>query len=431
MSAPSPARGPSIWRSLLELEGHEHLPARWGALQFFCLLSSLYVVRPLRDEMGIVSGVENMQWLFTGTFFAMLVIVPLYGRAVARFGRSTLVPVVYGGIAAVMVLAWFAAQMGDVLPTRWLAAGIFIWVSVFNLLAVSLFWSFMADLLHREQARRVFGLCAAGGTAGALAGPVLSATLAARLDPHVLLLVSAAFLIAALGSATALERRRARYGPQRPEPAPAAIGGASWAGLRCVVESPTLREIALFIMVMTWVATIFYFEQAEIVGASVSSASARTVLFARIDLAVNVLVLGIQVFLTGRIFRWFGMPVVMVILPIVSVGALGVLALVPTLWVLIGLQVLRRAMDFAISKPARELLYTMVSREDRFKGKSVIDLLVYRGGDAVAGWGFKAASALGWGLPTIAWATIPVGILWVVLGRRLGWRIERHDEIDP
>jgi ATP:ADP antiporter, AAA family len=146
---------------------------------------------------------------------------------------------------------------------------------------------------------------------------------------------------------------------------------------------------------------------------------------------VNVLVLGIQVFLTGRIFRWFGMPVVMVILPIVSVGALGVLALVPTLWVLIGLQVLRRAMDFAISKPARELLYTMVSREDRFKGKSVIDLLVYRGGDAVAGWGFKAASALGWGLPTIAWATIPVGILWVVLGRRLGWRIERHDEIDP
>ena len=423
MSTSSPGHGRSLWRAALELEGHDHVAARWGAAQFFFLLCSLYVVRPLRDELGVQSGVQNMQWLFSGTFVAMLVIVPLYGRAVARFGRRLLVPFVHGVVASIMVLAWVLAQSDGLLPRVWVAAGIFIWISVYNMLAVSLFWSFMADLLDREQARRVFGLCAAGGTAGALVGPLLSASLAARLDPHVLLLVSAALLVGALGCAVVLERRwrgRPRAGTE-PE---AAIGGASWAGLRRVVLSPALREIALFVLAMTWISTVFYFAQAEIVGTALPSPAERTVLFARADLAVNVLALAVQLFVTGRLFRWLGLSWVMIALPLVSIAALGMLAVAPVLWVVIGMQVVRRATDFALSKPARELLYTVVSREDRFKGKSVIDLLVYRGGDALAGWGFKAASTLGWGLSTIAWVTIPVGFVWVALARRLGRRID-------
>ncbi len=413
-------------RSLLDLKGAEALVARWGAAQFFLLLSSLYVIRPLRDEMGIASGVENMQWLFSATFAGMLILVPLYGRAVARLGRRVLVPGVYATLAAVMVLAWVASNLAGAGARPWVAAGIFVWVSVFNLLAVSLFWSFMADLLDRDQAKRVFGVCSAGGSLGALAGPAITAGLAERIDPPLLLWIAAALLVGALACAVRMERAwRARQGDR---PAPDPVGGASWAGLLQVLHTPALREIAAFVLLLTWVSTIFYFEQAHIVEATIADPGARTALFARVDLAVNLLAVGVQAFLTDKLLRWLGMSAILTALPLVSLSSLVLLGLFPTLGVLVGLQVVRRATQYALSKPAREVLYTLVTREERFKGKSVIDLLVYRGGDAAAGWGFSGLSALGLGLSAIAWVTIPLAALWAALAHHLGRRDPRDHE---
>lgn len=385
----------------------------WSFAQCFALLSSLYVVRPLRDEMGILSGVEDMHWLFTGTFVVVLLVQPLLGLAIARVGRARLVPAVYVALAATLVVCFFAMRM---LPEdRTLASGIFIWVSVFNLLGVSLFWSLMADVFTPTQSQRLFGAIAAGGSAGAIAGPLLTRALVTVVPASALLLACALLLCGAAACS-----RQVRLAAGRGAQLAAGLGGGAWQGFVRMVQEPRLRAIAAYLMLMTWVSTTLYFEQSQIVAQTLPNTVDRLRLFANIDLAVNLCALTIQVLLTGRIVRALGLTSVLVALPLVSLGALGALALAPTLGVLAGVQVCRRAINFALAKPAREALFPALDATSKYKGKNVVDTVVYRGGDALAGWGVATFQSLGAGLSQLAWVGVPAALVWIQVARWLG-----------
>ena len=394
----------------------------WSFAYFFFLLSSYYVLRPLRDEMGVQSGVENLQWLFTGTFFVMLLAVPCFGAVVARFAKSRLVPLVYRFFIANILIFYLLLSFEVARPL--VAGAFFVWVSVFNLFVVSIFWSFMADLFRNEQGRRLFGFIAAGGSAGALLGPTLTAALAEPLGPVNLLLVSAGLLELTVWCIRSLLKAPglSAAGPPPARRAETPIGGGILAGVGLVARSPYLLMICLYILLFTTTSTFLYFEQAHIVAQFSDDSAERTRLFALIDLAVGLLTLLVQCTLTGRLMTRFGLAFALGFLPLLTLLGFAALALAPTLAVLVAFQSIRRAANFAISKPAREVLFTVVTAEEKYKSKNFIDTAVYRGGDMASGWAFHGLRGLGLDLAAIAGITVPLAALWlgvaVFLGRR-------------
>jgi AAA family ATP:ADP antiporter len=390
---------------------------------FFCLLCAYYILRPVRDEMGIQGGVENLQWVFTATFVAMLAAVPVFGAAAARLPRRRLVPLVYVFFILNLVIFYLLLRGG--VATGWVARAFFVWLSVFNLFVVSVFWSFMADIFDNAQARRLFGFIAAGGSAGAVAGPSLTAALAPVAGPVNLLLVSAAFLLAALACVIGLGRTAARSGPAA---GGEAVGGTVLGGVRKVLRSPYLLGICAYIVLYTTLSTFLYFEQARIVRDAFTDPARRTAVFAWMDLAVNVLTITTQVLATGRLVAWMGVAATLALVPALVAAGFLLLGTWPTLAVLIGFQVVRRAGNYAIARPAREMLFTVVGREEKYKSKNFIDTVVYRGGDAVSGWVFTGLSAIGFGLSAIAYTAVPVAALWGVTGWLLGRAQERRRE---
>jgi AAA family ATP:ADP antiporter len=387
--------------------------------------------------MGIQGGVGNLPWLFTATFVVMLAAIPAYGWASARWPRRRLVPGVYAFF--LLNLAAFYALFAAGVSPQWLARVLFVWVSVFNLLVVSVFWTFMADLFSNEQGRRLFGVIAAGGSAGAIAGPALTAGLVRVVGPHELLLVSGALLAGTLVCIAGLLRQAPRLRsadgpaaepgrsapPEAGEPAAeTGLGGGAWAGMRLLARSPYLLGIAGYILLYTATSTFLYFEQAHIVEAALGDPADRTALFAGMDLAVNTLTVATQVLLTGRVVAALGVGATLALLPaLVGVG-FAVLAAAPVLGVLVVFQVLRRAAGYALARPAREVLFTVVGREARYKAKNVIDTVVYRGGDAVTGWAFAGLTGLGLGLAAIAALAVPLAAIWLGVGLALGRRQE-------
>ncbi len=409
----------------------------WSFAYFFCLLCSYYILRPLRDEMGIAGGVEHLQWMFSGTFVAMLAAAPIFGAAAARFPRRTLLPLVYTFFIANMLIFFllFKAGIGQV----YVARAFFIWTSVFNLFVVSVFWSFMADLFNNQQARRLFGFIAAGGSAGAVVGPGLTAALAGPLGPVNLLLISIGLLGCAvlcihrlvhLASRVEGAGQSAQDGPQGRGDAPARsqaenpIGGGVFEGIQLVFRSPYLLGICLFIWLFTTLSTFLYFAQAHIVADAFDDPAQRTALFAYIDLGVNALTISVQMFVTGRIVARFGLPATLALIPaLVTLGFVG-LGLAPVLPVIMAFQVIRRAGNYAITRPAREVLFTVVGREAKYKAKNFIDTVIYRGGDAVSGWVFAGLKAMGLSLAAIAFVAVPIAVLWMVVAVLLGRRQE-------
>jgi AAA family ATP:ADP antiporter len=421
----------------------------WAFAYFFALLCAYYILRPLREEMGIAGGVENLQWLFTGTFLVMLAAVPAFGALVARLPRRRFVPLVYHFFAANLLVFYLLLELD--IATLWVARGFYVWVSVFNLFVVSVFWSFMADIFTNAQARRLFGFIAAGGSAGALLGPTLTASLAVPLGPVPLLLVSAAVLELAVfcvyrllrttdGGVTIAfgdgERGRtppsgsgdttAAYRTGGGEAAEPVIGGGLLAGITLVLRSPYLLGVAGYILLFTTTSTFLYFQQAHIVAGAFDDPAERTRLFAVIDLVVALLTIAVQCLATGRLMTRFGVGALLAVLPVLTLLGFLALAAVPTLVVLVAFQSTRRAANFALSKPAREVLFTVVGREQRYKAKNVLDTLVYRGGDAASGWAFAGLTGLGLGLSAIALVTLPVAALWLLLGLALGRAQDRR-----
>lgn len=400
----------------LELDRHEYVPVAWSFAYFFCLLCGYYILRPLRDEMGIRGGVDALAWVFSATFVLMLVVVPMFGWAVTRFSRRGVVVASYG-FFLVNLLVFFALMRGGIAP-EWVARAFFVWVSVFNLFVISLFWSVMNDVFDPAQALRVFGLIAAGGSLGAIAGPGLTALLVEYLAPVNLLPLSAAFLLAAVICALKVMPRHAA-GARAPETTDRR-GQSIWSGVTHILRSPYLLGICTFILFYSALSTFVYFEQARIVEDAFADSGARTQVFATMDLVTNTLTLALQFLATARLVRWLGLPAALALIPLAVAVGFGVLGVAPTLAVLVVFQVVRRAGNYAITKPAREMLFSVVGREDKYKAKNVIDTVVYRGGDAASGWLFTGLAAIGLGLSALAFAAVPIAVVWAGIGVGLG-----------
>ena len=414
----------------------------WSFTYFFCLLAGYYVLRPLRDEMGIAGGVRNLQWLFTATFVAMLAAVPVFGAVVAHLPRRRFVPLVYHFFVANIAIFWLLLTF-DVGKIH-VARVFFVWISVFNLFAVSVFWSFMADLFASEQGKRLFGFIAAGGSAGALLGPALTVLLAVRLGPVNLLFVAALFLELAVLCARRLESVAATSAaptaapdavvvaqPVPPDRAQAAaLGGGPLAGIAMVLRSPYLAGIALWVFLLSLAGTFLYFQQASIVAAVSDDPGVRTRIFATIDLAIGILTIIVQFFATGRLINRFGVGRAAAVLPLVFGLGFLVLAFTPMLFVVIAFQAIQRTVNFAVSNPAREVLFTVLEREEKYKAKNVIDIVVFRGADAASGWLFALLRGAGMELSTISLATAPLAAAWLVLALALGRAQERRARPD-
>ncbi|MFY2762921.1 NTP/NDP exchange transporter [Arenimonas sp. MALMAid1274] len=390
----------------------EFPPLLWSFLYFFFLLTGYYVLRPVRDAMGASADVEavfplalvewatargwalgdlTLQLLFTGTFLAMLLLQPAYGALVSRYPRRVFLPVLYGLFIACLVGFYFV--FGREVPGR--GAIFFIWVAVFNLFAVSVFWSFMADIYSDIEARRLYGFIAAGGTAGGFLGPVITRALVHQIGVPNLLLVSACLLAACVFCILRLGRwARMREQSRGLASAEQAMGGSVWAGLRLVAQQPLLRAMAVVMFFGIGVGTLLYNEQAAIARA-MASAEERTAFFANLDLAINALTILVQVFLTRPLLvRWGVAPVLMIPAVAILIG-FSVLAASPLPMLIAVVQVITRASEFSLAKPGRETVYTRVDREVRYKAKAVIDTAVYRAADLTFVWVHKLIAGFG------------------------------------
>jgi len=388
---------------------------------FFLVLTSYYIIRPIRDEMGVAGGVENLAWLFTGTLIGTLLVHPLFTWVVARYPRKRFIPFVYRFFILNLLLFFILLRTVPEGAYVWVGRLFFNWTSVFNLFVVSVFWAFMADIFRSEQGKRLFGFIGLGGTLGAILGSSVTAFLAETLGPVNLLLLSAFFLELALRCVRTLGRRVTDEGIGSLEDEEVAMGGGVWAGITGAFRSPYLLAIILFMFLFTFSSTSMYFQQADIVSRHFEDPGARTAFFARIDLLVNLLTLFTQAFLTGRIIKWLGLGVALAILPLVTALGFGLLGAVPTLGVLMVVQTLRRGWNYGLMKPALEALYTVLPREDKYKAKNFIDTFVYRAGDQTGAWSYNGLMAMGLSLTALAFVNVPVAGLWMAMGLGLGW----------
>jgi AAA family ATP:ADP antiporter len=416
----------SLLKRIVAVEENEIAPMLWAAIYYFLLLAAYFVIRPIRDEMGVAGGVRNLPWLFLGTLLGMLAAHPLFAAIVSRMKRSQFILLSYTFFAANLIAFWIFFQALSEGAGIWTGRVFFVWTSVFNLFVVSIFWSLMADLFRPEQAKRLFGFIAVGGTVGAVSGSSITAFLAARVGPTNLLLVSAAILGLAMFSAwrmiSAISRSRVDDDPLRTPTAQTEqpIGGRILDGIRMTFTSRYLLGIVGYMLLYTVTATFLYFQQAEIVETSFADRVARTVLFARIDLVVNTLTAITQIFFTGRIVRRIGVALALASLPLVCVLGFAALGVAPTLMAIAIFQVLRRSSNYAIARPCREMLYTVIPRSAKYKAKNFIDTFVYRFGDQVGAWSYAALGALGLGAASISLVATPLAAVWMVIGLWLG-----------
>jgi ATP:ADP antiporter, AAA family len=405
----------------------ERAAALWSFAYFFMLLAGYYVLRPLRDQMGIAGGVRNLPWLFTATFLTLLVAQPLYGALVAKLPRSRFIPIVYHFFVVNILLFWILLTLG--IAPKLVAQVFYVWVSVFSLFAVAVFWSFMADLFTADQGKRLFGFIGAGGTAGALLGPTITIGLSVPIGPVNLLLAAVVLLEAAVFCVYRLERAAIPHQAQHAEPQ-ARIGGNAFAALTDLVRSPYLLGIAAWITLQSFCATILYLLQAHLVATGVHGAGAQTVLFASQDFVVNSLTLVTQLVATGQVLKRFGTGATAAALPAIYLVGFLVIFFVPTLAVVIILQVLQRWLHFALAAPARQVFYTVLDREAKYKAKNLIDVVIYRGSDALYSWVFDSLQALGLKLGSIALVACPVAAAWFVVSALLGRAQEKRAKLN-
>jgi len=393
-----------------------------------CTFSSYTILRPVRDAMGVTSGLEKIPYLFWGVFVVMLLLQPVYGWLTSRYPRRVFLPWVYGFFALNLMgfYVWFHLQADH----TWIARTYFVWVSVFNLFVVAAFWSLMADVFTREQAGRVFGFIWAGASTGGLIGPVIAHELAVPLGAINLLPISAGLLLLSLVSMWQIfrwQRHQRVEGPaaaaSAAEPArtEAALGGGMFAAFTQVVRSPYLLGIAAFVLLMTWISTFLYLEQQSFVAKVFTSADERTRFFAGIDFWVQAASLVGQLLLFGRLFKWVGLRVMLAAVPLIMTAGYAIFALAPRFMVLVVVYAVRRVGDYALTRPCRDALYTVVSREEKYKAKSLIDTFVYRGGDATSGTLYQALThSYGVGPSGVGWVGAAISAVWTVLALALG-----------
>jgi len=400
----------------------DEVRALWlGFVFFFVVLAGYYVIRPVRDNIGAHFS-ENLWWMFTVVLVTMIVANALFSAIVARMSRRRFIPIAYHFFVANLIIFFVLMQFAPPGKQPWIDGCFFVWVSVFNLFATAVFWGFMTDVFTTEQGKRLFGFIAVGGSLGGILGPIITTSLVHHVSTGVLLLICAGMLEIAAQSVRFFPSEFRRHDSKSAEDGAAEkpIGGKFWDGVTHICKSPYLFGLFLFILLYTLTSTWAYFQQAELTKAGFVDKAARTAFFAKLDLSVNTLTLLLQIFLTGRLMKFLGVTVTLLFMPVLSLFGFAAMGLVPVLTVLALFQVARRASTFAFMRPAREVLFTVLRREDKYKAKSFIDTFGYRCGDQFGAWSYGGMQALGLSLSTISYIAVPVIACWCALGVWLG-----------
>lgn len=410
----------AIVQRLFNIRREEVVPVMLAALFFFCVLTALMLLRPAREALGMQRGIDAVRWLFVGTALVTLLVNPVFGLLVSRLRRGHFITATYGFFALSLLVFYLVMVLAP--EAIGVASGqvFYVWFSVFNLFSTMVFWALMVDRFSLEQSKRFFGVIAVGGTCGAIFGPWLASLLANPLGTPALLLVSIGFLLLALAIARAIIRLR----PHPAEPLAGdrqeRIGGSAWEGMRAVFRSPYLLGIAAYVVILAVMATFIYFTRLQMVADLAGDLDSRTTLFARIDIVTQIATLVMQLVIAGHLMKRFGVAITLALLPLtVALGFIG-LAIIGSLAALIVFEAAFRAVQRAIMRPARETLYTVVSREDKYKAKAFIDTFVYRGGDVVGAQLEGLLGRLGMGLAAVASVAVPLAVVWALLAIWLG-----------
>ena len=417
--------------ALFKVEEREAGAVAAGLLLFFLLFTGYFMLRPVRETMGVAGGVDNLQWLFTATFVATLAALPLFGWLASKVARRRILPWTYAFFF--LSLVGFGAAFRLMPDDPWLARGFYIWLSVFNLLSISLAWSVLVEVFAANQAKRLFALMAGGASLGGLVGPLLGTVLVAPIGHSGLLLLSAAMLVGSMFASRHLQRWRDAHPLPRQESGARRkpLGGNPFAGASAVFRSPYLLAIAVFVLLLTSVSTFLYFEQARLVAETFTDRTRQTQVFGTIDAVVQGLAILTQLLVTGRIAQRLGVGVLLVAVPVVVAAGFVWLALAPTFAVFVVVMVVRRAGEYAFVRPGREMLYTVVPAEQKYKAKNFIDTVVYRGGDAVSGW-VKRGLDLVADHPALAMLIgACIALAWAVAGGTLGRWHRMRETTEP
>jgi AAA family ATP:ADP antiporter len=411
----------------LNIEDHEVKAALSSFLFVVILMSAYYILRPVRDAMASDWTDAEVSWLWTLNFFISTAVVAVYGIAVSRLRFQLLVPAMYGIFALTFVVFYvLASTSGD---RTLIDKSFYVWVSVFSLFHISVFWSFMSDLFNKEQAGRLFSIIAVGASVGGLIGPIIPSFFSESLGTDNLMLIASVLLLIPIPIIFYLQSLKSSdLGNEdlHLRKSNVAIGGNPFSGFKMFFANPYLLAIGLFIFLYTGISSFVYFELKNLL--SELSRVERTAVWAQMDLAVNILTIATGLFATGRIVGKFGMPVTIALVPVLLCVGLLILAISPFLAAVVTLQIVRRAGNYAVTRPAREMLFTRVDRETRFKAKPVIDIVAYRGGDVLMAWLFTGLTqGLGLGLAAVAMVGAGIAALWSMVGIYLGRWFERDD----
>jgi ATP:ADP antiporter, AAA family len=416
-----------LLQRFMNIERDEVAPILMAGLYFFFILTALMILRPAREALGMRSGLDTVRWLFMLTLVATLLLNPVFGLLVSKFRRLVFIAATYLFFAANLVgfyvlLVATPDAVGEVTGRVF-----YVWMSVFNLFVTMVFWALMADRFTLDQSKRLFGLIAVGGTVGAMFGSAIAWTLAERIGTPMLLVLASAFLALAVAAAWTVtwlttevhDPARAASGAARTANQ-AVIGGSAWEGFRAVFRSQYLMGISAYVLILAVLVTFLYFTRLQMVAAVGETTDAQTGIFAQIDFITQASTLVLQAIVAGHLMKRIGVSFTLALLPItVALGYIG-LAVVGTLTALIVFEAVFRAVQRAIMRPARETLFTVVSREDKYKSKAFVDTFVYRGGDAVGAQVEGALVRTGMGLAALAAVAVPLAIVWGVLGVWLG-----------
>ena len=413
----------SLISKLVEIKSDDEMKGLALATVYgFFIMSSYYILRAVRDEISSADR-GNLQIIWTAVFLVMLLAVPAYSWLASKWSRDVFVPLVNRFFIACLLVFWLCLALLPETARPWIDRVFYVWTSVFALFVVTVFWGLLADCFDNAQAKRMFSFIAVGSSIGGILGSSLTAGLAEIVPTFALLLLACIPLEIASWCALALHRRFDTGNIRTQGESTRAISGNAWSGMKAVIASPYLIGIAGFIMLMTFASTMLYFQQANLVAEAFTDRGVRTAFFAKVDLAVSILTIVFQVYLTARIIRWLGVGLTLALVPVaVAVGFLA-LGVYPTLAVLVVVQVAYRAGRYGLTKPAREILWTVLDRQAKYKSKPFLDAAIYRGGDLVSGWIYTGLAAIGLSIGMIAFVAAPVAAVWAMVGLGLG----RHE----
>jgi AAA family ATP:ADP antiporter len=405
-----------IFTKAVDVKPNE-LRALWLGFAFhFIILTAYYIVKPIRDSIAASGRLETLPWMFTATLVVMLIANAIYAAIVARTERRKFIPFAYAFFIFVLLLFFVVMRRGSLTQQVWTGRAFYVWVSVFNLFNTAIFWAFMTDLFTVEQGKRLYAFIAVGGTLGAIIGAYITKNLIRGMGPANLVAISAT-LFALVCVLVRFFPDNFTEGNRVVSAREQAVGGSAWSGITHILRSPYLFGLAAAIMLYTSTSTWAYFQQTTLAGEALKTPADRTVFLSNLEIWVNTITLFIQIFLTGRLLKWFGVAFTLTALPFLSMLGFGAMAIAPSLAMLAFFQVTRRAGAYALMRPSREILFTVLKREDKYKVKGVTDTLGYRLGDQLGAWSYGGLGPnwLHLSLNAISWIAVPVTAAWCVL----------------